>query len=307
MQFGDNSEDLLIYHYSIYSPNLDLYESSRNRKLVIYHNITPPEFFHGYDATLEDHCGRGRTALVRLAGCDLGVGDSDYNRRELVRAGVPEAQSDVLPIFVDAAEFGETEVDAELYDRVRSNGKVNLLFVGRMAPHKAFEDLIKLVSAYRDGIDDRVHLWLIGRNTTPLYYAQLVALVEQLDLSSFVTFAELVSLTELCSYYAAADVYVTASRHEGFAVPLLESMSFDLPIFAYNATAHPDTLGPAGVLFNRLEYPVLAETIHTLATHQPLRQSLIARQRQRLADFSTECVENQLRRVLSRVGVKVSQ
>jgi len=301
----NNSDDLLIYHYSINSPNLELFERSRNRKLVIYHNITPPEFFQGYDAVMEADCRRGREALSRLAGCDFAVGDSDYNRRELIAAGVPAAQTDVLPILVDTDKFGATKLDQALYERIRGNGKVNLLFVARLIPSKAFEDLIKLVAAYREGIGENVHLWLIGRATTPLYQDRLVALVERLGLDRFVTFTDLVSLTDLCTYYAAADVYVSASRHEGFAVPLLESMKFGLPILAYNGTAHPDTLGGAGVLFNYLDYPILAETVHALATDQPLRQSIIARQRERLAEFSTKCFEARLRQILTRVGVEL--
>ena len=39
------AQDLIIFHYSIYSPNTRLFRAARGRKLLIYHNITPPEFF----------------------------------------------------------------------------------------------------------------------------------------------------------------------------------------------------------------------------------------------------------------------
>lgn len=300
--FLDHPDDLLIYHYSIYSPNLALYERSRNRKIVIYHNITPPEYFRGYDATLEADCRRGRDALPRLAGCDLGVGDSDYNRRELVDSGVPADQTDVLPIFLDLARLRQLPLNQALYDRLHDSGQVNLLFVSRLVPSKAAEDLLKLVAAYREGIDTRVHLWLVGRPMLPLYTACLQSLIQRLGLADAVTITDRVSLTDLCTYYAAADLYVCASRHEGFAVPLLESMTFDLPILAYSSSAVPDTLGSAGVLFHHFDYPVLAETAHLLTTDTALRQALIAGQRQRLADFTPERVEAKLRHILDRVS-----
>jgi glycosyltransferase involved in cell wall biosynthesis len=80
-------------------------------------------------------------------------------------------------------------------------------------------------------------------------------------------------------------------------------MYFGVPILAYNATAVPETLGDCGVLFDKLAYPEVAEMIHLLATNPALRRSIIAGQRQRLADFAPEYVEAQLRQVLERVGV----
>ena len=303
--FMAHPDDLLVYHYSIYSPNLSLYERSSNRKIVVYHNITPPEFFHGYDAALEADCRRGREALPRLADCDLGVGDSDYNRRELVAVGVPAERTAVLPIFLDLAGLRRTPLNQALYDRVRGSGRVNLLFVSRLVPSKACEDLLKILAAYRAALDDRVHLWLAGRPLIPRYQTYLARLTERLGLTEYVTFTDRVSLSDLCTLYAAADVYLCASRHEGFSVPLLESMTFDLPILAYNTAAVPDTLGTAGVLFNAFDYPVLAATARTLATDADLRRAVVAGQRQRLADFAPERVEAELRGILARVGVRV--
>ncbi len=298
-------DDLLIYHYSIYSPNLSLYERSSNRKIVVYHNITPPEFFHGYDDALEADCRRGREALPRLAGCDLGVGDSDYNRRELVSVGVPSERTAVLPIFLDLDGLRQTPLNPALLDRVRGSDRVNLLFVSRLVPSKACEDLLKILAAYRATIDDRVHLWLVGRPLIPRYQTFLARLAERLGLTSHVTFTDRVSLGDLCTLYAAADVYLCASRHEGFSVPLLESMTFDLPILAYHTAAVPDTLGTAGVLFRAFDYPVLAAAAHLLATDAVLSRGVVAGQRRRLADFAAERVEAQLQDILARVGVRV--
>lgn len=295
-------DDLLIYHYSVYSANLDLYRRSRNRKMVIYHNITPPEFFHGFSPSLESVCRLGRWSLSSLRGCDLALADSDYNRRELVQAGIPEAQTDVLPVFLNLDEFAAVKPDARLTGRLLAHGGVNLLFVSRIAPNKAFEELIKTVRVYIDAIDRRVHLWLVGTNLVPAYKRFLIELTARLGVERHVTFTDRVSLSELRACYEAADVFICPSRHEGFGVPLVESMYFGVPILAYDATAAPETLGGAGVLFKAFDHAVLAETAYLLATDTGLRTRVIERQRERLRDFTPQRTEAHLRQALERVG-----
>jgi L-malate glycosyltransferase len=122
------------------------------------------------------------------------------------------------------------------------------------------------------------------------YHGELRDLVRALDLEDYVVFTGHVSLSELVAYYRRADLFVSMSEHEGFCVPILEAMHFRVPILAYSAAAVPDTLGTAGVLVSRKDFPVLAETAHLLVTDRKLRDRVIRRQRQRLLDFRPEAV-----------------
>jgi glycosyltransferase involved in cell wall biosynthesis len=300
--FLEHQGDLLIYHYSVYTPNLDLYKRSRNRKIVIYHNITPPEFFRGYDSGLETVCRLGRLALSDLADCDLALADSDFNRRELVAAGVLSERTDVLPIFFSLDRFEHASLNSSLFKRLKKNGTTNLLYVGRLVPNKRCEDLVKLLYSYRKHVNPKAHLWLVGYRFLTVYQQFLESLIARLELEDAVTFTDRVSLGDLRTYYEACDVFVYASRHEGFGVPLLESMYFDLPVLAHNSTTVPETLGPAGVLFSRLAYAEIAEALDLLVVDAELRQHIIRRQRQRLAEFAPERVEAKLYQVLTRVG-----
>ncbi len=55
--------------------------------VLVYHNITPPEYFIGVHKDLVKLCFRGRRELTAyIARCDLALGDSEYNRQELERA-----------------------------------------------------------------------------------------------------------------------------------------------------------------------------------------------------------------------------
>ena len=70
---------------------------------------------------------------------------------------------------------------------------------------------------------------------------------------------------ELAIYYQRSAVYVSLSEHEGFCVPLVESMAADLPILAFSAAAVPDTLGGAGVQFAPKDLELAAELLGELA------------------------------------------
>ena len=295
-------EDLLIYHYSIYSPNLELYKRSRNRRLVIYHNITPPEFFHGFDPHLESRCRLGRSALSELRDCDFALADSEFNRRELIAVGIAPDRTAVRPVAFDLANLAAVEPNGAIARRVQAAAGVNLLSVGRLAPNKRCEDLLKLVHAYRRAVGPQVHLWLVGNRAFRTYVEFLDRLVKRLNLVEAVSFTDRVSRSDLRAYYEASDIFVSASQHEGFGVPYIECMQFDLPILALAEAATPETLGDAGVLVTRWSLPEVVEAVALLTSNQDLRERIIKRQRRRLAELTGISNEQVLRQTLTRLG-----
>lgn len=297
---ADRPDDLLLYHYSAYSPNVQLYHRARHRKILVYHNITPPQYFEGYDADLATVCRLGRDALPQLRDADLALGVSATNCQELVAAGFDPRRTAVLPIHLDVAAWDAAPRNERLFERL-SDGTINVLFVGRVVPNKAFEDLLTVFAAYHGDVNPRSRLWLVGARILPRYNAVLDRLVDRLGLRNVVTFTDRVPRRDLKIYYQAAHVFLSASRHEGFCVPLLESMHFGVPILAYAASAVPETLGASGVVYRTFDYPLLAEILHLLATDVDLRARLIAGQRARLADFAPDRVAATLRAAIDTV------
>ena len=302
-RFLAEPDDLLIYHFSVFSANLKLYTQSRNRKLVIYHNITPPEFFRGFDSHLEALCRFGRLALPQLRDCDLALADSEFNRQELIAAGIPEQRTAVLPIFLNLEEIAHTELDPVLQKQMRQSDSAHLLYVGRLAPNKGCDDLIKLFYAYHKYVNPAARLWLVGSRSFTGYVRYLEALIARLGLGEAVRCTDRVSLGGLRTCYETADILLYGSRHEGFGVPLVEAMYFELPIVAYAAAAVPETLGGAGVLFNHWAYAEVAELLELVYRDADFRQRIIKGQRRRLADFDPISVENGLRSALIQLGV----
>lgn len=298
-----SKEDILLFHLSVYDENHRLYLRSRNRKVLIYHNITPPEFLEPYDAHLAEVCRRGRELLPRLRGCDLALGDSEYNRRELVEAGFPEERTGVLPIFLDLEGFGG-DFNRHLAEEL-GDGQVNVLFVGRLVPNKRVEDLIDLFAFYHHYLNIRSRLLLVGTSWCIRYTEELAWRVKGYGLQGRISIpggSEGVSDEDLRAYYRSAHLFVTCSLHEGFCVPLLESMFFRVPILARHAAAIPFTLGGAGVTFNRLDVPLLAEVMEEMVTNLELRRALAARMERRLSDFEGSRTEEKLRGYLQALS-----
>ncbi len=273
---------LLIFHYSIGSEVSEYVASLPTRLVMIYHNVTPAEYFRKVDHTLFEQMERGRRGLAHFRDkVELALADSEFNRLDLAQAGY--TRTGVLPVALDGERYNQAP-SQELMARFGHDGYTNLLFVGRIVPNKKQEDVIKVLYYYKR-INPRSRLFLVGPHweQTEVYLNWLQDLAGYLNLP--VHFCGHVPFDELLAYYRVADVFVCMSEHEGFCKPLVESMYFDVPIVAYDATAVPYTLGGAGVLVREKRYDVVAEMIDLLVTDADLRQRIIARQRERLRYF----------------------
>ena len=289
-------DDTLLLHFSMGNEVFDQLAKLPARKVLVYHNVTPAEFFTGINPHAALHAQLGRKQLGTLAAqMELGVGVSEYNRRELEAAGF--TRTAVVPLLIDWTAYDVAPDPAVLAQR--ASARTKLLFVSRIAPHKRQDDLIRLIAYYRACIDPEAQLILVGSyRDQPQYHARLRALAQELGVTGAVTFAGSVSLAALVAYYRSASAFVSLSEHEGFGVPLLEAMRFDLPVVAYDAGAVAETLGDAGLRVKTRELPEIAELVGVLSERAGLRASLAAAGRKRVADFSTERVEQKSRTVL---------
>ena len=277
------ARETVILHYSIGSPMLYYLLSYELRFIMIYHNLTPPRLMNGLNTSHKQLLQVGIELLPYFAQqtC-LALADSEYNRRDLLAAGF--ASTGVLPVPFDEEAYRQPP-DPGVLERF-DDDFVNLLFVGRIVPNKRMEDVLKVFYYYRQ-INPRARLFLVGAPLTEdcRYYAWLKEFIKESGLKE-VYLTGYVPVSELLAYYQLTDVYVSMSEHEGYGVPLMESIYFDVPVLAYKASAVPDTLGRAGLQIAHKNYPFIAELIEQLVADTTLRQRVISQQRQRLADMS---------------------
>jgi|AGTN01.3.fsa_nt_gi Glycosyltransferase len=291
-----DQDTVIIYHYSLHSPISDMLKVLKNnRKMLIYHNVTPPEFFIAYDSSLYRLCLEGRERLKEMAeDYDLACGDSEYNRRELEQAGF--ARTGIIPLVIDFTRFGRA--NRQLLERLSEDGTTNIIFTGRLSPNKKQDDIIRSFYYYNKYINGNSRLYLVGREQVSRYVSELKTLTRSLQLGDRVIMTGAVSDSDLTAYYQGSHCFVCMSEHEGFCAPLLEAMSFRLPVIAYNSSGVSDTLGSAGVLINRKRYAEIAEMINLLNGDEALREQILSGQDERLQDFSMEKIGPMLMKYL---------
>jgi glycosyltransferase involved in cell wall biosynthesis len=281
-------DTVCIFHFSIGSAAGRLIYHAPDRLVSVYHNITPADWFLGFHPHLAGLCHHGRRELAAFAShTELGLGDSEFNRRELVAAGY--RRTAVLPIVLDLDDYRRpaAPVARRLYD----DGRVNLLFVGRIIPNKRIEDLLGVFALYQRHIEPRSRLLLVGDHRGhERYYDRLQERVRRLGADE-VVFTGHVDDDDLRGYYSGADLFLCLSEHEGYCVPLIEAMAFGLPVIAYDAGAVAETLRGGGILLREKRPEVVAELLGRVQEDGILRAEVLRTQERALAavraiDFS---------------------
>jgi glycosyltransferase involved in cell wall biosynthesis len=291
--------DTLIFHYSIGSRLNALVHAWPVRLVLIYHNVTPSVYFQAVNPQIESEVAQGRAdvPLFRRQAV-LALADSEFNRLELVEHGYDH--TGVLPLAFTLAN--RAVPDPQLCETLQ-DGALNLLFVGRVAPHKKQDDLIRFLYVYRQ-LEPHARLLLVGSwGGTERYLAWLKSIAMSLGLSDHVIMAGHVSDAELAAYYASAHVFVCLSEHEGFCVPLVEAMASRLPIIAFHSTAVPYTLGDAGIIVREKRWDIMAALSLALTHDENLRNAIVQQQQVRSRAFTPEFVQSQFESYLDAINL----
>lgn len=303
---GDASGDRwLLYQLSIGSPVFDTLMARPEPKMVNYHNITPAELLAAWEPEVGRQVALGRSQLGALAPqSKLAICDSAFNETELRAAGYQHTT--VVPLLIDvtaAAPAPDPTVAAELR-RAKRDGGADLLFVGKVAPHKAPHDLVRMLAALHALGEPRARLHLVGSPLGATYARALARFVDRLGLDTTVKLTGSVSPAALEAYYQAADVFVCASDHEGFCVPLVEAMGHRLPVVAYGAGAIPETAGQGALVLETKQPVVFAAAVQRALHDAELRRRLVDAARRRVDELgmarSAERFVALLRRTMER-------
>jgi glycosyltransferase involved in cell wall biosynthesis len=274
------ADDLLIHHFSLGSRASRTAFALPCRMALVYHNITPPEYFLGVHDQLVRQCYHGRRELLPYrARVELALGDSEFNRQELESLGFPNTA--VLPVVP-----GFAHLDVAPDPRVGSaydDEWTNVLFVGRVIPNKRPDNLIRFFHAYQALYNPRSRLILAGSyGGFETYLAQLHALIARLGVHDVHLLGQ-VTNEELTALYDVADLFLCASEHEGFCVPLVEAFYTRVPVLAYAATAVPATMDGGGVLFHDRDPRRVAALMHGIIADADVDARVVAGQDAALA------------------------
>lgn len=276
-------DDLLLIHHSMGHDIIDYITNIECKKVLVYHNITPPKYFTGSKGW-QGYSVKGYQQISALRDVVVAsIAHSDYSADELRRRDFDNVET--IPLLRDfkAVRQQDFKQRHQHFDKPA----YHLLFVGRIAGNKGQLELVEFLAAYADSFDYPLHLTLIGHSShdSTGYGAQIRHAIEAYGLEDRVTITGHVSDEDLYGYYRAADAYVSMSQHEGFGVPLVEAMAFDLPIVAYDTAAISSTLGGSGVRVPDTRPDTIAKAIAPVLMSRKARLDVVRGQRERLEAF----------------------
>jgi glycosyltransferase involved in cell wall biosynthesis len=166
------------------------------------------------------------------------------------------------------------------------DGVVRLLSVGSVVPGKGYDLLIAAVATL---VDMPWRLTIAGdRTRNPAAAAQLDADIAVHGLGDRVAVLGAVPPADIIALYLASDVFVLASRFEGYGMALAEAIAHGLPVVSTMAGAIPDTV-PAGasLLVPTDDVAALAQALRRLISNRAERRRLAMNARAAAAQLPT--------------------
>jgi glycosyltransferase involved in cell wall biosynthesis len=276
-RYEGDGRGLLICHHAIGNDFIGLLTRLPDRLLLRYHNLTPSRFFAGNRLMM--HCleqGYRQTRFLR----DVVIGAlvaSSFSADDLRAVGY------AAPLIVPSV-FSLDRL--RVRDPVRpaaAGDEPLILFVGRGAPNKRQDHVVRAFEEFAQRFAPAARLVLAGNLYEDLEWgAAVVERIHRSPLRDRILYPGPISDDELSEYYGRATLFLSMSEHEGFCVPVLESFARGVPVLAYRTPAVVQTMGGAGVVFARKQWPEIAALMAELCLDGELRRRVVAEQRERL-------------------------
>lgn len=298
--FLRSRDDLAYFHFSTGERSVaDALAALECRKVLKFHNITPPEMFSMWSDELAEATRAGRAEMPRIAGFgwERVFADSSFNLEEIAPFLPSQAPRAVLPPFHET-----DELLALRPSRAAPGNEPRVLTVGRIVQNKGHPFVLRVMRYLVHELRVPALLDIVGKPDHRLlaYLRMLEMMVREFGLESHVSFHGEVSSQALAERYARAAVFLGTSDHEGFCVPIIEAMAFGVPVVALGTTAVPETVGDAGIVWKERDPRRFAVTVQKLLG-SPAESRWLGEQGQRrfAASFSNAAIEKQLVEALS--------
>jgi len=211
----------------------------RVRYVYYNHGIILPQLFPGF----------GQRLYMRLFNlmsnwtikkADSAISISKSSQEELRKE--TGLDSELIYDKVDGSRFHQGIDSSEIRGKHNLGDVPVVLYVGRISPSKAVHLLIEAFNLVKQKIPE-TKLIIVGKHTFHDYTRKL----KQMSDDS-VIFAGYVSDEELPYYYAACDIYATATLWEGFDLPVAEAQACGKPVVAFDIGPHREIIDSRGVL-----------------------------------------------------------
>ncbi|MGM4986954.1 glycosyltransferase [Tardiphaga sp. 841_E9_N1_2] len=302
-----NHDDyVLIVHHSMGHGILDFILSLDARKILMYHNVTPPEFL-GDAPWMIPYSELGRRQLVEMRPHMLAaLADSEFNMLELQRCGYESPAVSSLLFNLDTLRPRDAGQPPAKPD-VTEADPFTVLFVGRVTKSKGQADLVDAFAEFARRYARPSRLVIVGRfdSIEDAYPAEIRRRAAHHHLDERVILTGGVSDEELHRWFNTAHAYVSLSYHEGFGVPLIEAMAHSLPVIAWPCSAIAYTIADAAISLTKRSANAVADALMQLATDQDFRDRVVARQLAFISRYELDRHVPALLRALAAAGARL--
>ncbi|MGA2159304.1 MAG: glycosyltransferase family 4 protein [Dehalococcoidia bacterium] len=178
--------------------------------------------------------------------------------------------SEVVYPSIDAGRFHEGIDGSAIRQKYGLGSGPVVLYVGRVSPHKGIHLLLDAFRQVKSSLPG-AHLLIVGKHTFDDYSRRL-----QAGQDDSVIFTGYVPDEEMPQYYAACDIYATATLWEGFDLPLAEAGACGKPAIAFAIGPHPEITidGKTGFLVQPGDTDAMASALRKLLNDEGLSREM---------------------------------
>ena len=214
-----------------------------------------------------------------------------------------------IDVVYDGSHSDYTPCSVERQQEVRdkySDGKLFFLFVGTISKRKNLTNIFLAFDSYRRSLTSDTKMVVVGSRYW--WGDELRDAYENMKYKEDVIFLGHVPSTDLATLMSASVALVYASLFEGFGIPIVEAFAAETAVITANVTSMPEIAGDAALIVDPYSPQQIADAMCQIATDPHLRNTLIARGRQRKDLFSWdrtasllwECIEKTKELVVSK-------
>jgi glycosyltransferase involved in cell wall biosynthesis len=209
---------------------------------------------------------------------------SEFTKQDIIQTLKISKEKIITTYLSPFSQKLDEEPPFSVYQKYEIN-KPYWLYVGVAYPHKNLEKLVDAWEIFCKQHDHTYHLVLSGKKN--YFYNQLEKYIEKKKIKDIIL-TDFVPDAELPELYRNASLYVFPSLYEGFGLPPLEAMQYDLPVIASERTCLPEILEEAAVYFNPEDAHAITSAANLVIKDKDTRTKLINQGQKILKKYSWE-------------------
>lgn len=222
---------------------------------------------------------------------------SNATKNDLVKHyNVAPEKIAVIPHGYQVTSNLPKELSAELKAKLPEK---YILFLSTIQPRKNLVGLIEAFAELKSEHPELPHKLVVAGGKGWKYEESLQAIEKY---QNDVVYLGRLEDDDRWPVYSNADLFVHASFYEGFGMWILEAFECGTPVAVSNNSSLPEVGGDAAIYFDPYNKQEIKDAIYKVLTNNEIKQEMIAKGKQRLAEFSWEKCAKQTHQVLLSVG-----